>query len=681
MGNGVETRVDSALSAPDGRKPDFSVRMLGPLTLIRGRDPVALPASRKARALFAYLALSPGAVGRTRLCDLLWDVPNDPRGELRWCLSKLRHILDEPQRPRVQASDDRVALDLSGCLVDAIEVASAAGSRLETIDVDRLRALSGLFVGDFLEGLNIDRSPNFSAWLTAQRRRFSACHAAILEQLALKLPPGCEEASSHLEKWIEIAPFDRRAHSLLLSELARQGKIAQGEEHLAATARLFESEGLDFAPIRAAWRLGKQARPTHTREAEPALGPRPPSDPAAVASHETGRASLAVMPFVDEASGESVRGGLADGLTHDIITRLAKLRDLFVIARGSVFALADRGVGPEDAGRRLNVDYVASGAVRRSEGRVTVRVELVEVRTARIVWADGFDHKLDDTFAVLDQIGNSIVSSISSEIEMVERNRAILKAPNSLNAWQAYHRGLWHMYRFTQSENELAQRYFARAVQLDPTFARAHAGLSFTHWQSAFQRWADRETESDRAFATAGQSLLADDQNPAAHWAMGRALWLRGSQDASLRELQQAVDLSPNFALGHYSLSFVHCQSGDPRVAIRSSDHSRNLSPFDPLLFGMLGARAMALVRIGQFEEAADWALKAAARPNAHTIILAIAAHCLALAGRLEEGRTFAASIRKALPRYSTHDFLGSFRFAPDTAALFREGGKRIGLD
>ncbi|TIS98143.1 MAG: transcriptional regulator, partial [Mesorhizobium sp.] len=231
-----------------------------------------------------------------------------------------------------------------------------------------------------------------------------------------------------------------------------------------------------------------------------------------------------------------------------------------------------------------------------------------------------------------DDIGDSIVSSISAEIETVERNRALLKAPNSLNAWEAYHRGLWHMYRFTQAENETARHFFATALQLDPTFARAYAGLSFTHWQNAFQRWGDRDRESALAFESAGQSLLVDDHNPAAHWAMGRALWLRGEQDGSLSELGRAVDLSPNFALGHYALSFVHSQSGDPRAAISSSDHSRHLSPFDPLLFGMLGSRAMSHVRLGQFEEAAEWALKAAARPNAHTIILAIAAHCLALA-------------------------------------------------
>src|SRR6185369_11498055 len=170
------------------------------------------------------------------------------------------------------------------------------------------------------------------------------------------------------------------------------------------------------------------------------------------------------------------------------------------------------------------------------------------------------------------------------------------------------------------------------------------------------------------------------DHNPAAHWAMGRALWLRGEQDGSLLELERAVDLSPNFALGHYALSFVHSQSGDPQAAISSSDHSRHLSPFDPLLFGMLGSRAMSHVRLGQFEEAAEWALKAAARPNAHTIILAIAAHCLALAGRLDEARGFAAAIRKTLPNYSSDDFIGTFRFDPDAAALFRQGARRLGL-
>lgn len=674
--------MESTRSRLDGAKPVLCVRLLGPLTISRDGTPVTLPASRKLRALLAYLALAPHPVGRSRLCELLWDVPNDPRGELRWCLSKLRGVLDEPDRRRVSTQGDTVALDLGDCLVDVLEVSAAAARGIGTLDAGRLRALAEMFAGEVLDGLDLERSPHFNSWLIAQRRRFHSCHAAVLEHLVAAHAPGSTDGSEHLDKWLELAPFDTRAHLALLSSLAQRGAIGAAEEHLAAAADLFRSEELDFAPLREAWQKIRDQRPHASLQPQPA-GSEPVSQltggPADTAPAESSHASLAVMPFVEETS-DGTRGGIADGFTHDIITRLAKLRDFFVIARGSVFALSEKNIAPEDAGRRLNVDYVATGTVRSPTGRLIVSVELIEVRTARIVWAETFERRPDDIFAVLDEIGNSIVSSISAEIETVERNRAMLKAPNSLTAWEAYHRGLWHMYRFTQAENEQARHFFANAVQLDPTFARAYAGLSFTHWQSAFQRWGDRDRESALAFESAGQSLLVDDHNPAAHWAMGRALWLRGEQDGSLMELERAVDISPNFALGHYALSFVHSQSGDPRAAISSSDHSRHLSPFDPLLFGMLGARAMSHVRLGQFEEAAEWAVKAAARPNAHTIILAIAAHCLALAGRIDEARGFATAIRATLPNYRADDFIGTFRFEPDAAALFRQGARRIGL-
>ncbi len=679
----METYVESTRSCRNDTAGVLSVRLLGKLTIVRDGTSVKLPSSRKLRALLAYLALAPHPVGRSRLCELLWDVPNDPRGELRWCLSKLRSALDGPDLRRVVTDSDTVALRFADMSVDAVEAAAAVAEGIDSLGIEQLRALSELFAGDFLDGLELDRSPVFSNWLTAQRRRFSSCHVAVLEHIIGLLPPEAEEAAAYIDKWLELAPFDGRAHVALLENLARRGQIGAGEEHLAAAAELFHAEELDFAPLREAWheiRARNTATPcARSGSAFPAA--QPPiaaieSEPAA-----TRRASLAVMPFVENASAGGPRGGLADGLTHDIITRLAKLRDFFVIARGSVFALAEKNIAPEDAGRRLNVDYVATGSVRSLLGRVVVSVELIEVRTARIVWTETFEHKPDEIFVVIEDIGNNIVSSIAAEITTVERNRAMLKAPNSLSAWEAYHRGLWHMYRFTRQENELAQHFFNEALKLDPTFARAYAGLSFTHWQSAFQRWGDRDRETALAFESAGQSLLVDDRNPAAHWAMGRALWLRGEQDGSLLELTSAVDLSPNFALGHYALSFVHSQSGDPQSAIGSSDHSRHLSPFDPLLFGMMGARAMAHARLGEFEAAAEWALKAAARPNAHVIILAIAAHCLALAGRPDEARSFAAAIRNTLPNYRADDFIATFRFDRDGEALFRNGAKLIGLN
>ncbi len=683
----VETLVESDESGRTVGASFVQVRMLGPMTISREGVAVALPASRKVRALIAYLALAPHAPTRARLCELLWDIPNDPRGELRWCLSKARAILDEPGRRRIETSLDTVRLDLTDCSVDVIDIGQAMQTGIEKLDAERLRALSMLFVGDFLDGLEIDRSPHFNSWLIAQRRRFRACHAGVLEHLVGRLTAGSEETFGYLEKWLELAPFDRRAHENLLNAFGQRGQVREGEEHLAATARAFDAEGLDWRPLRDIWRdararpaSGSLAAGTAAASARSALPMLPTSQPE-IPAVGARRASIVVMPFVDRHAQGGARGGLADGLAHDIITRLAKLRSLFVIAQGTVFALDERSMGPQEAGRTLNVDYVVSGSLRRRSNHVTVDVELAETRTARIVWAEVFNHKLDDAFLVLDEIGNRIVASIASEIETVERNRAILKPPNSLDAWEAHHRGLWHMYRFNRADNERAQYFFEMAVRLDPTFARAHAGLSFTHWQNAFQRWGEREREVDRAFETAGQSLIADDRDPAAHWAMGRAFWLRGRQDQALVELESAVDLSPNFALGHYTLAFVHSQSGDPQAAIRSSDHSRHLSPFDPLLFAMLASRAMALVRLGRFEEAAEWAVKGAARPNAHAHILAIAAHCLALAGRLEEARTFTASIHKTLPQYRVGDFLDAFRFSADATTLFRKGAKQIGLE
>jgi DNA-binding SARP family transcriptional activator/tetratricopeptide (TPR) repeat protein len=677
--DGVEMPVDSARLGRARDAASVEMRMLGPLTICRHHVALTLPASRKVRGLFAYLLLSPHAVARSQLCELLWDVPNDPRGELRWCLSKIRGLVDDPGRRRVDTQADTIRLDLSDCFVDAIEIARAAED-IATAGSEQLRTLAALFVGDFLEGLEIDRSPAFNGWVTAQRRRFRGYHAALLEHLVKRFPN--DEALGYLEQWLVLAPFDERVHELLLNALARNGRIRDGEEHLASTTRLFESEGLDSTPIRDAWRSARAPGENSPRVHTVVSGVTAAAGNGLenIVSVAPCRASIAVMPFVDQSTEISARGGPADALARDVITRLAKLRSLFVIAQGTVFALHERRVGPEEAGRMLSVDYVTSGTLRRQGDRLAVTVELAETRTSRIVWAETFDHKFDDAFLLLDEIGNRIVASIANEIETSERNRAVLKPPNSLNAWEAHHRGLWHMYRFNKPDNEQARHFFEMAVRLDPTFARAHAGLSFTHFQNAFQGWSKREPAIDRAYEAAGQSLMVDDRDPAAHWAMGRALWLRGRHDQSIIELERTIDLSPNFALGHYTLAFVHSQAGDPSAAISSSDHSRRLSPFDPLLFGMLGARAMALVRLGRFEEAADWGVKAAARPNAHAHILAIAALSLALAGRLDEARSHLGLIHKGMPGYRVADFLTAMQFEPHGAKLFREGAKRIGM-
>jgi DNA-binding SARP family transcriptional activator len=647
------------------------LRLLGAPALTLDGRALALPPSRKVLALVAYLALAPRPVARARLCELLWEVPDDPRGELRWCLSKARRLLDADGRARVVAHDDTLALDLAGVAVDALEVERAVQAGVAALDAPRLRHLAGLFAGDFAEGLAVARAAPFAAWLIAERRRFRAHRAVLLERLVDALPAGCDEALRALEQWVQVTPFQPRAHERLLDALARRGRLRDGDEHLAATARRFEAEALDWAPLGRAWHAARALQ-----AALPA-GPRAPDEAPRAAAR---RASVAVMPFADHSAAAAPRGGLADGLVHDLITRLARLRSLFVIAQGTVFALDERGVDAAAAGRLLGVDYVADGWLRREGTRVAVGVQLAETRGACIVWAEDYAAPLGDTLGVLDTIADRIVAAIDAQVEATERHRALLAPADSLDAWQAHHRGLWHMYRFNRADNERAQQFFRSALRIDPTFARPWAGLSFTHFQNAFLAWGEHDGEVEAAYRAAAEGLMADERDPVAHWAMGRALWLRGQLEPALAELDAAIALSPNFALGHYTLAFVHAQSGDPQAAIRYADHSRELSPFDPLLFAMLASRALALLRLGRHDEAADWAVRGAARPNAHVHILGIAAHCLALAGRLDEARGMAAAIARRTPGYRGADLLAAFRFAPPAAALLERGARRIGL-
>ena len=215
---------------------------------------------------------------------------------------------------------------------------------------------------------------------------------------------------------------------------------------MRATQQRFESEGLDGSLLR---------------------------EPLQPAAERARHASVAIMSFVGE-TGEAI--------THDVITQLAKLRSIFVIAEGTVFTLQRRATSPEEAGRLLDVDYIVSGSVRRDRGQLAVSVELSHTRTSRIVWADDMRREIGATFEVMDELSDSIVASIAGEIETSERNRAILIPPSSLDAWEAYHRGLWHVYCFTKADNERAREFFELATTRDPTFARAYSALSFAHF-------------------------------------------------------------------------------------------------------------------------------------------------------------------------------------------------------
>jgi DNA-binding SARP family transcriptional activator len=632
---GVEIQVERSTQMQTDRMPVLTLQLLGPLAVHRAGAPLALPASRKVRALLAYLALARRDTSRSHLCELLWDLPDDPRGELRWCLSKLRGVLDEPGRPRVVAEAAtawRSTWQIAS--VDALRGARAC-SRCRGAAADRLEALVGAVrhAATSWRAWTCRAVPRFHGWLVAAAPALRAAHAAR----AGALGPGAAARQRHgaaaLERWLAIAPFDRQRTCSLLQALASRGRLREGEEHLAATARQYEAEGQDWAPIGHAWRAAKSGHAggvpvvasVVAETASPVTLPPTPRRPARLAGRHA-------VHRPHTRRGAARRPGRRHGARrhHPALQAAQHVRDRrrHDVRAGRTAGRLGRCRPPPGRGlRRQRVPAARAGRAAARGGAAGGDAQRAG-RLGRGVFRAARRH-----LPVLDEIGNRIVTTIASQIEMAERNRAILKNPNSLDAWEAHHRGLWHMVRFNREDNEQARHFFQAAVRLDPTFARPHAGLSFTHFQDAFLDWRERGPAIEQAYRAAAEGVMADELDPASHWALGRAMWLKDRQGEALGELQTAIELSPNFALGHYTLAFVHAQSGDPHAAIGEADHARALSPLDPLLFGMLASRALALIRLGRYEEAADWGVRSAARPNAHVHIQAIAMVCLALAG------------------------------------------------
>jgi tetratricopeptide (TPR) repeat protein len=202
--------------------------------------------------------------------------------------------------------------------------------------------------------------------------------------------------------------------------------------------------------------------------------------------------------------------------------------------------------------------------------------------------------------------------------------------------------------------------------------------LSFTHFQNAFlQQTQQREREVSLAFEIAAKGLEVDPTDPAAHWAMGRAPWLHGAHEGAVGSLNQSVRLSPSYVLAHYNLAMVHCQTGDPARAIEADDMAACLSPLDPMLFAIHGARTFALLRLGRVEEAAQFAILGARQPNAHVHAHAIAGLTLATAGRIEDARVERKRIGDLRRYYTFKQFKDASHLLAPLPLIERKGARQ----
>ncbi|MGH1417723.1 MAG: winged helix-turn-helix domain-containing tetratricopeptide repeat protein [Hyphomicrobiaceae bacterium] len=394
-------------------------------------------------------------------------------------------------------------------------------------------------------------------------------------------------------------------------------------------------------------------------------GPSPLSTPPSEQYDVIGnQPSIAVLPFqlltqVDQ------HGHLGDAVAQEIILELSRLHWLLVIARGSSFVFREPEVDVRLVSQRLNVRYVLAGTLSIQDQTSIVDVELVQGSDGHVIWAERFEQSLGDLLILKSTIAANIVGVIEARIRSTEVMKARRLSTEALDAWSAYHQGLWHMFRFSKSDNSAASEFFTRAISQDSQFARAHAGLSFTHFQNAFLNFTgqrDAEIRLARSHAEKGYEL--DPFDPFVNLTVGRSLWIANNLDAALPWLDRSIELSPNFAFALYNRALLGLLCDDAEQSEGQSEKALALSPIDPLSYAMMGTRAWANMIQGNWDVAADWATRAARVPNAHFHIDAIAAIAHLQNGQKEQAAAYIRNVLSSQSKFNQADFFRAFPFA-----------------
>jgi adenylate cyclase len=409
--------------------------------------------------------------------------------------------------------------------------------------------------------------------------------------------------------------------------------------------------------------------------------PAAPAPAAVPALALPDKPSIAVLPF-DNMSGDPEQEYFADGIAEDLITELSRFRELFVIARNSTFVFKGKAVDVQEVGGRLGVRYVVEGSVRRTLTRVRVNAQLVEAATGRHVWAERYDRDLADIFAAQDDITLSIVSAIAPALGELERARARRAPCCNTSAWDAYQRGLWHIYRYSPKDHALARELFGHAIRIDPQFAPGHAGLAYVLFNEVVWGYvADVAGNLERARRAATRALALDPRDAFAHVVLGRVLTMGGDVEGALAECQRALELNPNLAVAHHGLAYALALAGRADDALASVDRAIRLSPYDALMHAFVSLRSGILVILGRHAEAIEAAHLAQRQPGHTAWALLHEASALANLGQLEAARAAIERARAMQPEVSMRWLRSLLRTAPgaNTGAYF-DGMRLAGL-
>ena len=365
-------------------------------------------------------------------------------------------------------------------------------------------------------------------------------------------------------------------------------------------------------------------------------------------------------------------------MTEDIITDLAKISGLFVIARNSSFTYKGRSVKVEQVGQDLGVRYVVEGSIRKAGTRVRITAQLIDATTGGHVWAERYNRELTDIFALQDDVTQQIVRALQVKLTAGEQERRSRAPTDNMAAYDYYWRGVEYYYRRTQEANTQARELFARAIALDARFAAAYALLGRTHLTEWAVGWSNDPQSVERAAELVHQAVSFDTTSAQAHLALGYIYVWQKHYEQAIAEARQAIALNPNDAEGYAALGDILNYAGRPAEVREVMEHAMRLDPHYPAEYLSNIGRAYFL--LGQHAEAIALLHRVVIRnPEygpAHVRLTILYSEL----GRLAEAQAELAEVVRIYPRLS----LEHYRRAPykDLAVMERymNGLRQAGL-
>ncbi len=389
------------------------------------------------------------------------------------------------------------------------------------------------------------------------------------------------------------------------------------------------------------------------------------AQPVAVAPTQAtvsmGKPTIAIRPF-DLIGQEAAHPAIAEAIPAELIATLSRLRWLNVIARGSSFRFSATDDDVSDMGDRLGAEYVVSGLVEWHSPHLSVMVELADTRTGQTVWSDRITGPVSDIYEMRARVARDLVTALELRLPLHEADRLAHVPSDSIDAWGHYHLGIRHMYRYNREDNAAAASCFRAALALDPTFARARAGLSYTEFQNAFQHFKpDVLHHQSLALDHAEEAMKFDPLDPFCNLIYGRAKWLSGDAEDGLTWVDRAVELNPNYAFGFYNSATLNTVLCNSTLADNSIETALGLSPMDPHLQSMFGTRALAALIADDLEAATRHAKRSVKSPNPHLYCFIIAAAIHTRTGEREKAEQCVAAIRAKGVPFGKAEFLTHF--------------------